>query len=1276
MDALFDPVLSAGLCGEGAAGRTYDTATQSFGVGGEAPGELAKNYYAYDDDDDDDGGDQKRQVRHVTDKMLAAAAPLGMLTTQKTTQKGGASEQHQVQQHQTRHDTFTGLIDVITGQPLHGTRYYALTGEIYEGPFHPNPHPQNAGKRHGRDAVVQNLWLPDEHGGGLVPLGIGLVQNRGTKRNDNNDDDTDTDTTGRSSSVSVRQSQSHKFFGTYHNDQPHHGTLITHGPSRKEIYHGPLRNYRPHTDRPRDQIPTGNVPYNALEEANHKFRSGSGGIELLVASSSPDGAQAKVKEASEAEDRSTGTLARPDGYRYEGDFKMGHPEGKGVEVGSLTTFDLEGRWGNDNAIEEDGSAECGDDDNDDDVCAPAESSNNQTTEKGRGVYRGQYMGGLHHGIGTYSFYVDAEPGKDYNPNRFVRGSNTVDSTDNLLDGFDENGKGEQTGNDAEEVEEDAEDVVIQDEDDFMYSKTYCEEKSNGESADDGDIDTGSETSQNAQPVPETPAATPALVPSERQVDSHDDDDSSTDSARAVKPTEDPFSPSQGGLTASQLAASIDAALLSESSDESDSDDHDPRPWAKVRQDREAAEDPILSQLKSDMQKAELEVTVAYSVSAALSDVAARDNAEKEKLSRRPKRRRKRVLYSYSGQWYASQRHGEGTERMPSGEIYEGDFVRDQRDGYGCLSFWTRRTTDIPSSIRSVAGRWSQGKSVDGSMSGWTVAYLDGSKYTGYLDIDGPFAPHGYGVKRYANGDVFCGCWADGKRNGEGVFVHKDPKEGGETVGIWKDDELAHTGGEIASGESMKRADSFVDVTKRVCEKGAAGMDVIDLGGKNLAGPTIGTDLTKAQQDLQRTMVKDVMKKALGKDDARSEAEHDSARTIRTSSKGTTGADTETVYFFDQKEEKKEQLPILQSYPNGDTYLGNLDHEKRRQGYGVYLSSSTGSTYSGNFRSDKRHGYGILYHPKFGKYCGDFVDDMKWGQGSLILNDASTYIGGFVNNLFHGKGTLCERDGRTYVGHWKGGKRDGEGIEIYMNGQVFFGEHKDGLRHCELGTMLERSGGKVIYSGGFSKGLYHGEGKLIQRLFADPADMAAGGANPRSHGNDRGEEHGKVVEYGGSFVGGQLYGYGVLRSEADGVTYKGEWDKNRPSGKKWRIEYHDGSIYSGTAKHFGSQPSTAHTYSLSTGLPSGATEEDETVTLLSIHQEAGGLKPDGFGTMKYASGDVYVGTFEAGKREEEGQCVFANGDKWEGQWLGDRPNMDGTGTLTLADGTVQRYVSKS
>ena len=41
-----------------------------------------------------------------------------------------------------------------------------------------------------------------------------------------------------------------------------------------------------------------------------------------------------------------------------------------------------------------------------------------------------------------------------------------------------------------------------------------------------------------------------------------------------------------------------------------------------------------------------------------------------------------------------------------------------------------------------------------------------------------------------------------------------------------------------------------------------------------------------------------------------------------------------------------------------------------------------------------------------------------------------------------------------------------------------------------------------------------------------------------------------------------------------------------------------------------------------------------MTLLSIHQQAGGLKPDGFGTMKYESGRFYKGEWKKGREYEE------------------------------------------
>ena len=128
-------------------------------------------------------------------------------------------------------------------------------------------------------------------------------------------------------------------------------------------------------------------------------------------------------------------------------------------------------------------------------------------------------------------------------------------------------------------------------------------------------------------------------------------------------------------------------------------------------------------------------------------------------------------------------------------------------------------------------------------------------------------------------------------------------------------------------------------------------------------------------------------------------------------------------------------PTLQTYPNGDSFLGQIDPETlHREGYGVYLSAATGSSYSGEFLSDLKHGYGVLIHSQYGKYAGQFVRDNKEGMGTLILNDTSSYHGGFRDGTFHGRGTLCERDGTVYVGGWKWGLREGDGMETLADGR--------------------------------------------------------------------------------------------------------------------------------------------------------------------------------------------------------------------------------------------------
>lgn len=96
-------------------------------------------------------------------------------------------------------DIFTGIIDGVTGEPLYGVRHYAVSGELYEGKFLHS-------KRHGDSAIVKNIHIPPPRE--TLPSEIeelACVQNPLTN-------------------LSFERAN---FFGTYSNDEPSHGTLVT-----------------------------------------------------------------------------------------------------------------------------------------------------------------------------------------------------------------------------------------------------------------------------------------------------------------------------------------------------------------------------------------------------------------------------------------------------------------------------------------------------------------------------------------------------------------------------------------------------------------------------------------------------------------------------------------------------------------------------------------------------------------------------------------------------------------------------------------------------------------------------------------------------------------------------------------------------------------------------------------------------------------------------------------------------------------------------------------
>ena len=235
----------------------------------------------------------------------------------------------------------------------------------------------------------------------------------------------------------------------------------------------------------------------------------------------------------------------------------------------------------------------------------------------------------------------------------------------------------------------------------------------------------------------------------------------------------------------------------------------------------------------------------------------------------------------------------------------------------------------------------------------------------------------------------------------------------------------------------------------------------------------------------------------------------------------------------------------------------------------------------------------------------------------------------MNGAFDGKGTLCERSGAVYVGEWKGGLRNGEGMETAADGKVYKGFFKMGKKEGN-GTLLEKSAGKVMYSGLWRDDKFHGDGIRVYRRAIPSTNQTL------------------VVRWEGKFAKSMRHGYGVLSNETEGTVYKGVWSNDRPLSGKWRIEYGDGGMYSGQARVLDDQEA----------------KEDKILVV-----------PDGFGTLKYANGDCYAGTFELGVRSGTGTCQFSTGEIWEGDWVRDHLDREGTGTLTLSNGTVHTFTDK-
>lgn len=205
------------------------------------------------------------------------------------------------------------------------------------------------------------------------------------------------------------------------------------------------------------------------------------------------------------------------------------------------------------------------------------------------------------------------------------------------------------------------------------------------------------------------------------------------------------------------------------------------------------------------------------------------------------------------------------------------------------------------------------------------------------------------------------------------------------------------------------------------------------------------------------------------------------------------------------------------------------------------------------------------------------------------------------------GTYRWKLGTTYEGPFVNSRIEGKGKLSWPDGSSYEGDLHEGMRHGE-GVYRK---GEVLYSGQWCMGQREGFGRLDYEGNAFyEGDWKAG----KKHG--RGKQlwaSGNVYE--GEWRKGKMSGFGVMSWRTTEV-YEGEWEESKPHGE-------------GTHTWFAAEPDAE------------ASQQQQI--------------------------NRYVGQWRFGKRHGRGTFYYANGAKYEGEWV--EHVKQGMGRHTFEEGHV-------
>jgi hypothetical protein len=142
---------------------------------------------------------------------------------------------------------------------------------------------------------------------------------------------------------------------------------------------------------------------------------------------------------------------------------------------------------------------------------------------------------------------------------------------------------------------------------------------------------------------------------------------------------------------------------------------------------------------------------------------------------------------YEGDWKDNKRDGKGKMTFANGDVYEGDWKDNKRDGKGKETFANGNVYE---------GDWKDDKRNGKGKETWANDYVyEGDWKDHHI--------HGYGIMKYANGDVYEGEYKDGERDGKGkeTLTNGDVYEGDwNTDRIHGDGIMKYANGDVYDGQ--------------------------------------------------------------------------------------------------------------------------------------------------------------------------------------------------------------------------------------------------------------------------------------------------------------------------------------------------------------------------------------------------------------------------------------------------------------------------------------------